>query len=162
MHGTGVYLPKKIPFFTTICRNLQADIIVFAYRGFSYSDGVTPRGVDGITRDSEAITAYFAKAIEERGGPRNVEAIMWGKSFGCSTALSSHLKNTSMHETLVLEAPFTNVDDVLKSLVPCLGRCFACLNRIVWRNDQTIVQVKVPVLIICGTRDPLTPIWMAR
>ena len=58
MHGTRVYLPHKINYFRELSRELQADIIAFAYRSFSSSDEAHPNEA-GFQADSDAITRYF-------------------------------------------------------------------------------------------------------
>ena len=86
MHGTRVYLPNKIRFFTNLCQELQTDVIAFAYRSFSLSDEGHPNEA-GFMTDVDAITRYFTKAVEEKGGSEIVETVLWGKSFGCATSL---------------------------------------------------------------------------
>ena len=55
MHGTRVYLPNKINFFKQLCRELQSDVVAFAYRGFSHSDDAHPDEA-GFVRDIDAIS----------------------------------------------------------------------------------------------------------
>ena len=86
MHGTRVFLPNKIRFFINVCQELQTDVIAFAYRSFSLSDKAQPNEA-GFLVDVDAITKYFTKAVEEKGGVDQVEAVLWGKSFGCATSL---------------------------------------------------------------------------
>jgi len=62
MHGARVYLPSKIPFFMKLCLEMQADVIAFAYRGFTHSDG--PKTcTKGIALDIKAIGKFFDTAV---------------------------------------------------------------------------------------------------
>ena len=62
MHGTRVFLPRKVPFFSELASEMRSDIIAFAYRGFSHSDGGEP-DENGIRLDIEAITDYFEQVV---------------------------------------------------------------------------------------------------
>mmetsp|Transcript_22112 Transcript_22112/g.29549 ORF Transcript_22112/g.29549 Transcript_22112/m.29549 type:complete len:98 (+) Transcript_22112:309-602(+) len=97
MHGTRVYLPNKVRFFVEQASEMQADIVAFAYRGFSLSDGDTPYEA-GIRIDTEAITHHFQQLVNKEGGLESVEALIWGKSFGCCTAILAALSRPKLHE----------------------------------------------------------------
>ena len=73
-----------------MCRQLESDVIAFAYRSFSLSDEGNPNE-QGFMTDVDAITAFFAKAVSENGGASHVESILWGQSFGCATAIVANL-----------------------------------------------------------------------
>ena len=62
MHGTAVYLPNKINYLNRKSMQLKADIVAFAYRGFSLSDGQEPTET-GIMTDCNAINDYFSNYI---------------------------------------------------------------------------------------------------
>lgn len=63
-----------------------------------------------------------------------------------------------------MESPFTSVPAVFRSLIPyCgLGRIMARITHIQWPNTERIEHVKAPTLFISGTKDNLTPNWMAH
>ena len=67
MHGSRVFLPNKLRYFTEMACELKADIIAFAYRGFSYSDGSNPNE-HGIKIDIETITKFFEQFVKNQGG----------------------------------------------------------------------------------------------
>ena len=48
-------------------QNLQADLICFAYRGYSHSDKAAPNE-NNIMSDIDAMTRFFAEAVQEKGG----------------------------------------------------------------------------------------------
>ena len=101
-------------------RHLQAEIICFAYRGFSDSDRAKYNEQE-IAKDVEAITSYFAKLVKDMGGDERVEALIWGKSFGCATAIQSLGLQPDLYDIAVLESPFTSVPAVFRSIVPFCG-----------------------------------------
>lgn len=137
MHGTRVLLSRKIRFFTQQSRELKSDVVAFAYRSFTHSDPAPERLTEEqFGFDIDAITTHFEQLVTERGGPSNVESILWGKSFGCATAIVTHLSKAYLHEQIVLESPFTSVPATFVNFLPCgLGRLLGCITRIQWRND---------------------------
>ena len=66
---------------------MKADVITFAYRGFSHSDGHLPNE-DGIMLDIDGITEFYKTYVSRLG---DVETILWGKSFGCATSIVATL-----------------------------------------------------------------------
>ena len=108
MHGTRVFLPSRIKFFTRAACELQTDIVAFAYRGFGLSDGDMPHET-GIRKDIEAITHHFQQFVARKGGASKVETLLWAKSFGCCGAIIAHLSRPNLHEQIVLESPFTTI-----------------------------------------------------
>ena len=113
-------------------------MICLSYRGFSLSDGDRP-STQGIFSDIEAMTEFFEKAVEQKGGSAEVQTILWGKSFGCATAIVAKLSSTHVFENVVLESPFTNVPAVYRSLFPCLGHILARITGLSWDNLQRIL-----------------------
>ena len=87
MHGTRVFLPNKVRFLTKMSQELKADIIAFAYRGFSHSSQAADLSEVAFHHDVDAISSFYNSVIEQEVGPATIETLLWGKSFGCSTAL---------------------------------------------------------------------------
>ena len=108
MHGAATSLPNKISFFKKTCLELKSDVISFAYRGFTQSDGARAC-TRGIAKDIEAISKFFSETVEAESENYQVETILWGKSFGCSTAILAKLAKPELHQILILESPFTSV-----------------------------------------------------
>ena len=108
MHGTRVYLPNKVRFFVELSSEMAADIIAFAYRGFSLSDGDVPNET-GIRLDTEAISHYFEQVVQREGGAEQVDALLWGKSFGTCTTTVAALSRPHLYEKVILESPLTTV-----------------------------------------------------
>ena len=100
--------------------------------------------------------------MEERGGAKQVETILYGKSFGCSMAIESYeVARAGLHETVVLESAFTSVPAVYMHYLPCqIGKILSRISKIAWNNDERIGSITAPILFISGTKDPLTPNWM--
>ena len=139
---------------------MKADVVAFAYRGFSHSEGHLP-SEDGIMLDIDAITEFYKTYVSRLG---EAETILWGKSFGCATSIVATLSEPELFETIVLESPFTSVAAVYRSFVPycALGSLLACMSNIGWRNDHRIGDIRAPIFFISGLADPLTPNFMTH
>ena len=161
MHGTTTYLPNKIDYFVNLSKELKTDVLCFPYRGFSYRDHGVP-SEPAFLLDSEAMTEYFAKLVEEKGGVNAVEPIMFGRSWGCSTALSSLLSKADLYEILILEGAFTSAKAAMTVSTKVIGGCLGMLCKSNWRNDWMINDVKVPILFISGTLDKKCPHYMTE
>ena len=131
-HGTRVYLPNKVDFFRRLSLHLRADIIAFAYRGFTDSDG-RHHSEEGCLRDIDAISSYFAEQVKTIDS--DVDVILYGKSYGCAVSLVAALSFPQVYDVIILESPFTSVEAVYRGLNRCFGPLMACLSTIGWRND---------------------------
>jgi uncharacterized protein len=62
---------------------------------------------------------------------------------------------------LILESPFSSIEDAAKEVWP--GRIYPVrlLLRTHFDNLSRIGRVRAPVLIVAGTAETLTPAWMA-
>lgn len=62
MHGKGASLQDTYYWMVRTSKNLKVDVICFAYRGFTQSEG-SPTDA-GVLKDSEAII-QFTKSVKE-------------------------------------------------------------------------------------------------
>ena len=85
---------------------------------------------------------------------------MLGRSIGSGPATYLALKNPGLGG-LILESPFSSIDDAAAGVWYFRIYPAALILRTHFDNLRAIGSVKVPVLIISGTADTLTPKWMA-
>lgn len=62
MHGKGAAMNNVYFWMTRTAKNLQADVVCFAYRGFTQSEG-SPSDA-GVQKDAEAMI-QFTKSVKE-------------------------------------------------------------------------------------------------
>lgn len=122
-----------------------AGFLAVYYRGYSGSTGhPTERGLH-----LDALAGYdwlSANGYE----PRDI--VIHGFSLGSGVA--TRLASERPARALILEAPFTGVDDVVAGfLTPAAG----VLVRDSFRSRDWIGQVHMPVLIVHGDRDTVIP-----
>jgi uncharacterized protein len=131
---------------------LGVNVFELDYRGYGRSEG-SPDEV-GVYRDAEAAYSYLTEG--RHFDPQKI--FIYGHSLGGAVAVNL----ASSHECggLIVESSFTSVPEMARHIYR-----FPMAERIPKsRFDSlgTIARVKVPVLIIHGTRDQVIPFEMGR
>ncbi len=126
-------------------------VLMVDYRGYGQSKGSIEHE-DDIVKDAEAAWKWAAEKTDR--------VVLLGESLGTYAAI--RLAGQFPAKALVLEAPFTSFVDLGKihySMVPGVE---LLLKNFKFSNIDFIEQVKVPVIIIHGTRDEICPYEMAE
>jgi uncharacterized protein len=148
-HGNGDYLAGFFGRF----RRLISDgtgIVAVSYRGYAGSSGQPSE--QGLLQDAAAAYAFTVA----RYAADKIDA--WGFSLGTGVAVA--LAAEQPVRRLILEAPYTSIADVAAPVF-----WFApvrLLMRDQFRSDWRIQQVKVPLLVMHGARDPTIPIALGE
>jgi fermentation-respiration switch protein FrsA (DUF1100 family) len=148
-HGNGDYLAGFFGRF----RDLIADgtgIVALSYRGYAGSSGQPSER--GLLEDAAAAYAFTA------AGYGADKIIVWGFSLGSGVAVA--LAADQPVGKLILEAPYTSVADVAASLFWFMPVRLAMRDQ--FRSDERIARVKVPLLIMHGSNDPVIPIVLGE
>lgn len=134
------------------------DVFAFDYRGYGKSSG-NPT-IQGLKLDAQAVYDYLVKK-------RNVnpeQLIVHGHSMG--TFFSLFTVNNNESKGLVLESPITDAEDLTNRLVPSLVKPFVLFEiDDALRQESNLKQIEklqIPVLIITGANDNITPKEMAE
>ncbi len=155
--GNGFLLVKSLPWIQA-WEELPVNILLFDYRGYGLSTG-TPT-VDGIMTDSDAV---FQFAIDSLGVDSD-RIIFHGHSMGSFVA--SRTAETHGAAALILESPITEPQSWGRMMIPWLLRPFIRVrfddNIAGQSNLDRIRNIDMPLLIITGDDDQITPSRMAR
>lgn len=121
------------------------DFWIIDYRGYGKSTGSIQSEAD-LHADAEAL---YQAALERYEGK---EFIIYGRSIGSGVAA----KLAKMHppKVLLLETPYYNFPDLVKSIYPFLPKF---LIRYQLSTDQYIANTQYPVHLFHGTKDELIP-----
>lgn len=132
---------KRAPRFTT----LHHAVLMPDYRGYGKSTG----------KISEAALHADARAWFDRLAGQYGEAnvVIYGRSLGSGMAVP--LAAARSPRTLILESPFADLLDVARHYLAILP--YRWLLKYQFRSDEAIKNVKCPVFIFHGKRDPLVP-----
>jgi len=122
------------------------DVWMYDYRGFGKSDG---RPGDKVYyEDAKKVFDWVQRQYPEE------EITLYGRSLG--TSIASQLATKVSCDSLILEAPFNNLDHLFKLKFPWLWQPFA--QQYDFANDRHLaMQISAPVHIIHGTRDRIVP-----
>jgi pimeloyl-ACP methyl ester carboxylesterase len=125
-------------------------VLALEYRGYGGSTGAPTEA--GLTRDSEA--AYEAA----RRDVASERIVLLGESLGSGLAV----KLAAGHPVgaVVLDSPYTSIAEVAASIFWMFP--VRWLVRDVYDSFARIAEVKAPLLIVHGARDPVVPIRFGR
>jgi len=129
------------------------DVLVFDYRGYGLS-GDTPPSEDGLYRDGRAALAWLL-ARTQRPAQR---VVLYGESLGAAVAVE--LARGAAPRALVLQSPFTSLADAAAANYPWLPVRLLLRDR--YDSLAKVASLRVPLLILHGTRDSIIPIEQGR
>ncbi len=155
-HGNGYVIEEMVWSDLTELRALGADLLLVDYRGYGSSTPIRPREAT-VQEDARAALRYL---LVNRHMPL-CDVFVLGRSIGSGPATDLAEQNPGI-AGLILESPFTSIDDAA-ARVPAI-RIFpvGLLLRSHFDNLSKIGSVRTRLLIVSGTDDTLTPVWMAR
>jgi fermentation-respiration switch protein FrsA (DUF1100 family) len=145
-HGNGGNISYNLNFLTIFYR-LGLKVFIFDYRGYGQSEG-TP-SEEGTYLDADASWNYLIKT--ERI-PRD-RLIFYGHSLG--GAVAAQLATKVKPRALILEAAFTSVPDLGKSVFPFFPVRMLC--RFQYNTKALLPKINIPVLVIHSPNDEIVP-----
>lgn len=155
--GNGFVIETSYHIITSIVEQ-NADLLVFNYRGYGRNKG-NP-SIEGIKTD--ALAAYEYLVNERKIQPENI--IIHGHSMG--SFLATYAASKREIAALVLESPITDLNDWSETALPWFLKPFlnfeadsSLLNN---SNLREIKKINVPLLLIAGEEDKITPSQMAE
>jgi uncharacterized protein len=136
----------------------RVNLLVFDYRGYGENPGKP--SVKGLQLD--AIGAYEFLTGERNVSPESL--VIQGHSLGSYTA--TFLADTKPAKGLVLESPVTDAKDWTGRLVPWFLKPFIKfdIDAVLLENSNPnrLAEMQLPLLIIAGEDDQVTPASMAE
>jgi fermentation-respiration switch protein FrsA (DUF1100 family) len=115
------------------------------YRGYGGNPGHPSERL--LYRDA---TALLTKLTEERLAPDGI--VLYGYSMG--TGVASYVATQAQSQALILEGPFTSFPDAVRRQVPSIP-LFLVRSR--FDNRARIPNIHVPILLLAGENDTVTP-----
>jgi alpha-beta hydrolase superfamily lysophospholipase len=121
------------------------DVLMLEYRGYGKSTGAIA-SEDQFLRDTQAAYDYLRRTY------RDDQIVVYGRSMGTGPAV--YLASVNAPRTLILEAPYFSLADLVAQKAPFLP---LFLLRYPMHSDQRIGAVRCPVYLFHGTLDGLIP-----
>jgi pimeloyl-ACP methyl ester carboxylesterase len=155
-HGNGYVLEDMAGDEIAGLHRIGANLLLIDYRGYGSSTPIDPNETT-VNRDAEASLDYLLRVRMIAPG----KVWLLGRSIGSGPATDLAMKNRRLGG-LILESAFSSIDDAAAGFWYFRIYPLALMLRTHFDNLTKISSVRVPVLIICGTADTLTPASMAE
>ena len=150
-HGNAGNIADRIDRVQSL-RSLGVDFLLYDYRGYGKSTGDTDE--EGTYRDGRAAYDYLVKSRQIDPG----HIVLMGESLGCAVSIQLALERKAAG--LVIEAPFASIAHMANAVYPFLP--LGSFIRTRYENVKKIPQLKMPLLVVQGTKDEVIPVAQGR
>jgi len=145
-HGNGCDIGSMHYLFDALSQQIDSYILAFEYPSYGLCKG--PIQPDRHTIDQHAERAYtFVR--ETLQWPAN-RILMYGHSIGSGPAC--HIASTKAVGGLILQSPYTSVNNVIRDKVSILGYA---IGTSYWNNLNAMKNIHCPTIFIHGQQDNL-------
>lgn len=137
-------------------RQLGFSVLAFDYRGYGRSGGDFPNEAQ-LYEDAEAVWMYLR---ETQGIPAE-QIVIYGESMGGAIALDLAIKHPEANG-LILQSSFTSMAEAVKNrrIMALFPVQFILTER--FDSRRKIRSLRLPILFIHGTADPVVPYEMSQ
>ena len=133
-------------------REVGADFLLYDYRGYGKSTGSPDE--EGTYRDGRAAYDYLVKGRQV--DPARL--VLMGESLGCAVSIQLAIERKAAG--LVIEAPFASIAHMANAIYPFLP--LGSFIRTRYENVKKVPQLKMPLLVVQGTRDEVIPVSQGK
>ena len=127
-------------------------VLIVDYRGYGKSQGHPSE--KGLYLDGEAAHRHLTQELGVAPG----RIVCFGRSLGCAVALHVALERPAAG--LILESPFADARSMARRMLPVIP--LWPFVRSDFDNIGRIPQLRVPVLVLHGSRDGIVPFQQGR
>ena len=154
-HGNAEIAAWSLPWAREVARRTGANVLVAEYRGYA---GLPGRPTyTGSKLDARAAFDYARKAL----GATPERTAIYGHSLG--SAIGVELAAEVKPRALLLEAPFTSARAMASRLgVPGILPLWRAISRVHYDTRTHVAALEVPVSVVHGDQDMVTPVQMGR
>ena len=154
-HGNAEVAAWSLPWAREVARRTGATVLLAEYRGYAGLPGRPTYA--GSKLDGRAAYEYARKT---HGATPDRTAI-YGHSLG--SAIGVELAAEIKPRALLLEAPFTSARAMAARLgVPGILPLWRAISRVHYDTRTRVADLDVPVWVVHGERDMVTPVHMGR
>lgn len=154
-HGNAEIASWSISWAHEVTRRTGAKVLLAEYRGYA---GLSGRPTYAASKlDALAAFAYARDSL----GARPEHTVIYGHSLG--SAIGVELAMAIKPRALLLEAPFTSARAMAARLgVPGILPLWRAISRVHYDTRTQVSSLDVPVSVIHGEQDMVTPVQMGR
>jgi pimeloyl-ACP methyl ester carboxylesterase len=154
-HGNAEIAAWSLPWAREVTRRTGAMALLAEYRGYAGLPGRPTYA--GSKLDARAAYEYARKAL----GAAPERTVIYGHSLG--SAIGVELAREIKPRALLLEAPFTSARAMAARLgVPGILPLWRAISRVHYDTRAHVADLDVPVWVVHGDRDMVTPVHMGR
>jgi len=154
-HGNAGNISHRVDNITHLHRLLRLSIFIFDYRGYGRSNGShSDLSEEATYLDAEGALAY----LRGRRDLDRTRLVYFGRSLGAAIAVEAARRHPPA--ALILETPFTSIQDMSRVLLPWLP--VGSLLRTKYDSLAKIREIRVPLLVLHGDRDDVVPYEQGR
>lgn len=154
-HGNAEVAAWSIPWAREVARRTGATVLLAEYRGYAGLPGRPTYA--GSKLDARAAYEYVRKTLSTT--PE--QTVIYGHSLG--SAIGVELAGEIKPRALLLEAPFTSARAMAARLgVPGILPLWRAISRVHYDTRSRVADLDVPVWVVHGERDMVTPVHMGR
>jgi fermentation-respiration switch protein FrsA (DUF1100 family) len=154
-HGNAEIAAWSLPWAQEVARRTGATVVVAEYRGYA---GLSGRPTyTGSKLDARAAWEYARTKL----GATPQTTVIYGHSLG--SAIGVELASELKPRALLLESPFTSARAMAARLgVPGILPLWRAISRVHYDTRTQVAQLDVPISVVHGTHDMVTPVQMGR
>ena len=149
-HGNAGDLSNRIYKLNELDK-LNINILLISWRGFSGNEGYPTE--KNLYEDAKAAIKWLNKKKVS-----NSQIILYGESLGTGVAVEIASKNN--FNSIILESPFTSIENSAKIYYPYLPVSFLLKDR--YDSISKIKKINSPILIMHGRKDDIVPFFMGK
>lgn len=154
-HGNAEIAAWSLPWAREVAQRTGATVLLAEYRGYAGLPGRPTYG--GSKLDARAAYDYARKMV----GAAPEQVVIYGHSLG--SAIGVELAGEIKPRALLLEAPFTSARAMAARLgVPGILPLWRTISRVHYDTRNRVADLDVPVSVVHGERDMVTPVQMGR
>jgi uncharacterized protein len=154
-HGNAEIAVWSLPWAREVARRTGANVLVAEYRGYAGLPGRPTYA--GSKLDARAAFDYARTSL----GTTPERTVIYGHSLG--SAIGVELAAEIKPRALLLEAPFTSARAMAARLgVPGILPLWRAISRVHYDTRAHIAKLDVPVSVVHGDHDMVTPVHMGR
>jgi uncharacterized protein len=154
-HGNAEIAAWSLPWAREVARRTGATVLLAEYRGYAGLSGRPTYA--GAKLDARAAYEYARKTL----GASPERTVIYGHSLG--SAIGVELAGEIKPRALLLEAPFTSARAMAARLgVPGILPLWRAISRVHYDTRARVADLDVPVSVVHGEHDMVTPVQMGR
>ena len=150
-HENAGNIGTRLSFIEELYKRNRVNVIIVAYRGYSYSDGKPSE--KGLMIDSHTIMEYATSQsdIDLK------KVFVMGRSLGGAVAIYSMSSRNYNIAGLILENTFTSIPDMVEVIFPAVSFLKGLVLRNYWPSNKRISKITTPTLFVKAEKDEIVP-----